>query len=95
MLPTDNHEETPLKFEKGDLIDEHGNYHIKTSSNPCSYEKSSKSFGLSNITTHEIFNPLFISVHKIIETVVVDAYVYHKYYRSHCNFDIGVQRLMF
>ena len=54
------HEETPLEFEKEDAIDEHGSYFMNTSSNPCSHEKSSESIGLSNITTHEIFNPLIL-----------------------------------
>jgi hypothetical protein len=40
LLPIDIYEETPLEFEKGDHIDEHGSYFINTSSNPCSYEKS-------------------------------------------------------
>ena len=29
LLPIDNHEETPLEFEKGDHIAEHVNYFIK------------------------------------------------------------------
>ena len=76
------HEETSLELEKEDDIDEHGSYFMNTSSNPCSHEKSPESIGLSNIATHEIFNPLVLHVHKIVERVVVDAYVYHKYYKS-------------
>jgi hypothetical protein len=71
--------ETPVDFEKGDHIDEPGNYFLNTLSDPCSHEKSPGSFGLSNSTTHEIFNTLIIPVHKIIEREVVDAYVYHTY----------------
>ena len=77
------YEETSLELEKEDYISEHGSYFINTSSNPCSHEKSPESFGLSNIATHEIFNPLVLHIHKIIERVVVDAYVYHKYCKSH------------
>ena len=77
--PIDIHEETTLESEKEDDIDEHGSYFMNTSSNPCSYEKSHKTIDLSNIVTHEIFNPLILSVHKNFERVVVDAYVYHKY----------------
>jgi hypothetical protein len=74
MFPSiDIHEETPFELEKEDAIDEHGN----TSSNPCSHEKSPESIGLSNIATNEIFNPLILPVHKIIEWLVVTAYVYH------------------
>ena len=93
--PIDIHEETPLEPKKKDNINEHGSYFMNTSSNPCSHEKSLESIGLSNIATHEIFNPLMLPIHKIIERVVVDAYVYHKYYRSCCvNLEIGTQILM-
>ena len=82
--PVDIHEETPLELEKEDEIDEHGSYFMNTSSNPCSHEKSPESISLSNIATHEIFNPLILPVHKDFERVVADAFVYHKYCRSHC-----------
>ena len=78
----DIHEESTLELEREDDINEHGSYFINTSSNPCSYEKSPKSIGLSNIATHEIFNPLILPVHKDFEREVVDAYVYHKYCKS-------------
>ena len=80
--PIDIHEETPLELKKKDDIDEHGSYLINTSSNPCSHEKSPKLISLSNIATHEIFNPLMLLVHKDFERVVVDAYVYHEYCKS-------------
>ena len=82
--PIDTHEETPLELEKEDNINEHGSYFMNTSSNPCSYEKSPKSISLSNIATHEIFNPLMLPVHKDFERVVTNAFIYHKYCRSHC-----------
>ena len=78
----DIHEESTLDHEKEDDINEHGSYFINTSLNPCSHEKFPESIGLSNIAIHEIFNPLILSVHKNFERVVVDAYVYHKYYKS-------------
>ena len=81
--PIDIHEETTLEPEKEDDIDEHGSYFMNTALIPCSQEKSLESIGLSNIATHEIFNPLILSVHKEFERVVVDAYVYHKYCKSH------------
>jgi len=59
FLPIDIHEETPLELEKEDNINEHGSYFMNTSSNPCSHEKSPELIGLSNIATHEIFNPSF------------------------------------
>ena len=66
-----------------DNINEHGIYFIATSFTPCTYETSSQSIGLSNITTFEISNPLFLSIYKNFQRVVVDAYVYNKYCRSH------------
>ena len=75
------HEESTLELEKEDDINEHGSYFINTSSNSCSYEKSPELIGLST-TTHEIFNPLILPIHKDFERVVVDAYVYYKYCKS-------------
>jgi endonuclease IV len=90
FLPIDIHEETPLELEKEDDIDAHGSYIMNTSSNPCSYDKSLELIRLSNITTHEIFNPSCFLFIKIFERVVIYAYVYHKYYRSRCvNLEIG------
>ena len=82
FLPIDIHEETTLESKKEDDIDEHESYYMCTSLNPCSHEKSPESIGLSNIATHEIFDPLVLPVHKIVERVVIDAYVYHKYCKS-------------
>jgi len=80
----DIHEESTLEIENEDDINQHGSYFMNTSSNLCSHEKTPESIGLPNIGTHEIFNPLILLVHKIFERVVVDAFVYHKYCRSHC-----------
>jgi len=63
-------------------INEHGIYFIATSFTPCSYATCSQSFGLSNITTFKISNPLFLSIYKNFIRAVVDAYVYNKYCRS-------------
>ena len=78
----DIHEEPPLELEKEDDIDGHGCYFMNISSNPYSHEKSPEPIGLS-IATHEIFNPLILPVPKDFERVVVDAYVFHKYWKSH------------
>ena len=63
--PIDIHEEITLESKKEDDINEHGSYFMNTSSNLCSHEKSPKLIGLS--TTHEIFNPLMLHVHKIFK----------------------------
>ena len=83
ILSMDIHEESTLELEKEDYIREHGSYIINTSSDPCSHEKSPKAIGLSNIATHEIFNPLILPFHKDFERVVIDAYVYYKYCKSY------------
>ena len=94
----DIHEESTLELEKKDYINEHGSHFMNTSSNPCLHEKTPELIGISNIATHEIFNPLILSVHKIFERVVVDMFVYHKYCRSHCvvgmNLEIGTHMLV-
>ena len=95
MSPIDIHEESTLELEKEDYIIEHGSYFINTSSNLYSHEKSPELISLSNIATHEIFNPLILPVHKDFERVVVDVFVYHKYCRSRCvNLEIGTHRLV-
>jgi hypothetical protein len=91
----DIHEESTLELENQDDINEHGSYFMNTSSNPCSREKTPESTCLSNIATHEIFNPLTLPIHKNFERMVVDAFVYHNYCKSHCvNLKIGTQRLV-
>jgi len=66
-----------------DNINEHGIYFKAISFTPCSYATSSQSIGLSNITTFEISNPLFLYIYKNFKRAVVNAYVYNKYCRSH------------
>jgi hypothetical protein len=84
-----------LELKKEDDINEHRSYFINIPLNPYSHEKSPDSIGLSNFATHEIFNTLMLLVYKDFERVVVDAYVYHKYYRSRCvNLEIGTRRLV-
>ena len=82
FLPVDINEETSLEPKKEDDVNKHGSYFMNISSNLCSYEKSPKSIGLSNIATHKIFNPLILPIHKDFEREVVNAYVYHKYCKS-------------
>jgi len=72
-----------IQIRDEDNINEHGIYFVATSFAPCSYATSSQSIGLSNITTFEISNPLFLSIYKNFKRAVVDAYVYNKFCRSH------------
>jgi hypothetical protein len=80
----DIYDKWTLEVENDGDFNEQGSYFINTSSCPCSYKKSPDSLSLFNIAPHEIFNPLMLPVPKDFERVAVDAYVYHKYYRSRC-----------
>ena len=82
FLSMDIQEDSTLESEKEDDIDEQGSYFMNTSSNPFSHKKSPKPIDLS-IATHKIFNPLILPVYEDFDRVVVDAYVYHKYCKSH------------
>jgi hypothetical protein len=82
---TNSNEILNIQIGDEDDINERGNYFITISLKPCSYETSLNSIGLSNLTTFEISNPLILSSYKNFKRVVVDAYVYHKYCRSHCD----------
>ena len=84
-----------MELEKEDDIDEHGSYFMNTSSSPCSHEKSPESVSLPNIATHEIFIPLMLHVHKIVERVVVDAlFITNIANLVGMNLEIGTQRLV-
>jgi hypothetical protein len=86
---------TPFDFEDNtypsmeEALDE-ANSRVTTSLIPCSYETSPNSIGLSILPTFEISNPLTLSIYKNFKRVVIDAYVYHKYCRSHCVLKVGV-----
>jgi len=58
------HEESSLELENERNNSEHGSYFINTSPSPCSYKTSPQSIGLSNITTSEISNSLFLFIYK-------------------------------
>ena len=57
FLPIDIHEETPLELEKEDDNDEHESYFFKTSSNPCSHEKSPELMSLQHCHTQDLEPP--------------------------------------
>jgi hypothetical protein len=70
-------------LEMENFINEHGSYPLILSSSPCSFKKSSKSIFLSATTTQEIYNPFTLRVSKIFAVEVIDAFVYHKFSKSH------------
>ena len=85
LLPIDNHEETPLEFEKGDHIVEHVNYFIKKPYQTHAHMRNLLEQLVSNIITYEILNPLILPTNKIIKRVAIDTNVHHKYCRSCCG----------
>jgi hypothetical protein len=84
FLPVDIHGTSTLELKKKDDINEQGSYFLSIPSNSCSHEKLPKLNCPSTNVTLLIFNPFMLVVHKNFERVVVDAFVYHKYYKSHC-----------
>jgi len=81
----DIYDESLLEVENDGGFNEQGCYFINISYVPYSYEKSPDSLSLSHTTPHKIFNPFMLTVPKVFERVVIDAYVYHKYCRSCCG----------
>ena len=89
-LPMDIHETSTLELEREDVINEHGSYFMAISLTPYFHEKSPKSILLSAITIHEIYNPFMLLVPKIFAGMIVDAFVYHKYCKSHSCFGMSL-----
>jgi len=77
--------ESPLEVENNGDYNKQEIYFINIPLVPCSYETSPDSLSVSNITPHEIFNPLMLPIPKVFERVVVDTYAYHQYFRSCCG----------
>ena len=75
-------ESAPRLPETEDSINEHGSYFLTIPSIPCSYEFFSKLICISAIT-HKSYNPFLLPVHKVLEKVVVVAFVYHKFCKFH------------
>ena len=76
------HEKESAPPETKDFINEHGSYFQTIPSNPRLYEKSPKLIYNSTITSKS-YNPFLLPIHKILEKVVVDAFVYHKLCKFH------------
>ena len=65
---------------KNDYVVEHDSYIFNESQNPCSHEKSPE---LIKFCACIYDNHSKLHVYKIFERMVVDAFVYHKYSKSH------------
>jgi hypothetical protein len=76
--------EAPTLVSKGkDLIDKHGSFTLDLPQEPCLHHVSQESATLSTQSTHHDYNRLMILPCKKFRRMVVDAYVHHKYCRSH------------
>jgi hypothetical protein len=75
--------ETPtLEAKRRDSINRHESFTFETPHVSCSFSKSPEFVVLSTICFDEDHNHLLILVYRLFKKMVVNAYVYHKYYRS-------------
>ena len=75
-------ESAPPLPETEACINEHGSYFLTILTIPCSYDFFSKLICIYAIT-HKSYNPFLLPVHKILEKVIVDVFVYHKFCKFH------------
>ena len=71
-----------LGTKKKDPIVEHESFSFVTPQVSCSLLKFPELISLSSTCYHEDHNYVSILVSKLFRRMVVDAYVYQKYYRS-------------
>jgi len=67
-----------LESDEKDSTDEHGTVIFEM---PCSFNATPESGMLSAPCTHEHYNHLMVLFCKTFRRLVVDVYIYHKYYR--------------
>ena len=77
--------ETPtLESKRRDSINKHESFTFETPRISCSLSKTPEFISLSTKCIYEDCNHLLILVSKLFKRIVVDAFVYHKYYKSRC-----------
>ena len=75
-------EGSTLESKKEDHVDEHQSYILEEPQYPCLHEKSPESiFPCANYTYESYTHPMLL-FYQILERIVVDAYVYHKYSKA-------------
>jgi hypothetical protein len=79
----DKLEAPTLELEMNESTNEHERSSFEFPRVSCSLLESPKFIVLSTAGSYEDHNHLVIVVHKLFKRMVVDAYVYHKYCRSH------------
>jgi hypothetical protein len=83
FLPIDIHKETTLESKQEDNVNEHEAISL-TPHQICAHMRNLLNQLVSLTLPHtRSSTPLILPVHKDFKRVVVDAYVYHKYCKSH------------
>ena len=70
-----------LESNEKDSTNEHGSFTFDIPRKPCSFNATPELGMLSAPCTHEDYNQLKVLFCKIFRRLVVDVYVYRKYYR--------------
>jgi hypothetical protein len=83
-------ERSTLESKKEDHVDEHGSYILEEPHDPCFHEKSPESIIPSTTCTYKSCNHPMLLFHQIFKRMDVDAFVYHKYSKSHSGFGIVI-----
>ena len=72
-----------LETKEMNSIDEHESFSFETPHVSCSLLKSLEFILLKTTSSDEDPNLLLLLVSKLFRRMVVDAFIYHKYYKSH------------
>ena len=75
-------ERSTLESKKEDHVDEHQNYILEEPQDPCLHENSPESIFPSATYIYESFTHPMLLFYQILERMVVDAFVYHKYSKA-------------
>jgi hypothetical protein len=81
-----------LETKEINSTDEHESFSFETPHVSCSLLESLEFILLKTTSTYEDPNLLLTLIHKLFRRMVVDAYVYHKYCKSHsCTMVLTLQ----
>jgi hypothetical protein len=85
--------ETPtLESKRRDSVDNHESFTFETPHVSCSISKYPEFVSLSITCFYEGHNHLLILVYKLFKRMLMDAYIYHKYCKSHgCTMVLTLQ----
>ena len=78
----DNPSAPTLETKKKDSTVEHESFSFETPHVSCSFLESLEFISLKTTCSYKDANLLLILVHKLYRRMVVDAFIYHKYFKS-------------